>query len=150
MTDQFDPARLRELHEAATPGPWGVWREPIGSVADAMDELALQAQATDPIIDAVVLIDAGGKCPAITGCGPTSDANAALIVALRNAVPAILAMADENAALKAEVARLREANGILEDGLQEVGDDYPGSSCQEWCQQQVRAARAALAGGSHD
>lgn len=46
--------------------------------------------------------------------------------------------------LEAEVARLREANGILEDGLQEVGDDYPGSSCQEWCQHQIKQARAAL------
>ncbi len=49
-------------------------------------------------------------------------------------------------ALEAEVARLREANGILEDGLQEVGDDYPGSSCQQWCQNQVKAARQALKG----
>lgn len=54
------------------------------------------------------------------------------------------------AALRDEVERLREANGILEDALQEVGDDYPGSSCQEWCQQQVKAARAALNGGNHD
>lgn len=45
--------------------------------------------------------------------------------------------------------RLREANGILEDALQEVGDDYPGSSCQEWCVQQVKRARAAL-GGDND
>lgn len=44
----------------------------------------------------------------------------------------------------AEIERLRAANGILEDGLQEVGDDYPGSSCQEWCQHQVKMARAAL------
>ncbi len=51
-------------------------------------------------------------------------------------------LTNERDALKAEVARLRETNGILEDGLQEVGDDYPGSSCQEWCQQQVMAARA--------
>jgi cell division septum initiation protein DivIVA len=51
--------------------------------------------------------------------------------------------------LVAEVERLREANSILEDALQEVGDDYPGSSCQEWCQQQVRAARHAL-GDTHD
>ena len=44
-----------------------------------------------------------------------------------------------------EIERLREAVGILEDGLQEVGDDYPGSSCQEWCQYQINQARAALA-----
>ena len=48
-----------------------------------------------------------------------------------------------------EIERLREAVGILEDGLQEVGDDYPGSSCQEWCQHQIKQARAALAGDSH-
>ena len=47
--------------------------------------------------------------------------------------------------LRARNEALVKANGILEDALQEVGDDYPGSSCQEWCQQQVKAARAALA-----
>ena len=58
-------------------------------------------------------------------------------------------MLEDIATLHAEVERLREANGILEDALQEVGDDYPGSSCQEWCQQQVKAARKAL-GDTHD
>lgn len=53
-------------------------------------------------------------------------------------------IADGIRALIDENARLREANGILEDALQEVGDDYPGSSCQQWCQHQVKAARAAL------
>jgi len=47
--------------------------------------------------------------------------------------------------LRARNEALVKANGILEDALQEVGDDYPGSSCQEWCQQRVKAARAALA-----
>ena len=54
--------------------------------------------------------------------------------------------ADRIEALQAEVARLREACGILEDALQEAGDDYPGSSMQEWCQQQVKTARQALKG----
>lgn len=128
MTYKFDPAKLRELHEAAANVPWE--QAAPGSKIIFLDH---------PEQDDVSII---------AECDWSNDA--ALIVALRNAVPAILAMADENAALKAEVARLREANGILEDGLQEVGDDYPGSSCQEWCQQQVRAARAALAGGDHD
>ena len=44
------------------------------------------------------------------------------------------------------VVALEEAVGILEDALQEVGDDYPGSSCQQWCQQQVKLARAAMTG----
>lgn len=43
------------------------------------------------------------------------------------------------------VSALEEANGILEDALREVGDDYPGSSCQAWCQQQVKLARAIIA-----
>lgn len=47
--------------------------------------------------------------------------------------------------LRARNEALVKANGILEDALQEVGDDYPGSSCQEWCQQRVKAARAFLA-----
>lgn len=51
----------------------------------------------------------------------------------------------EVATLRARNEALVKANGILEDALQEVGDDYPGSSCQEWCQQRVKAARAALA-----
>lgn len=58
----------------------------------------------------------------------------------------ILALEAEIAAMKHDIERLREANGILEDGLQEVGDDYPGSSCQQWCQHQIKQARAALEG----
>ena len=57
--------------------------------------------------------------------------------------------AEREMAMRGEIERLREAVGILEDGLQEVGDDYPGSSCQEWCQHQIKQARAAL-GESHD
>lgn len=44
------------------------------------------------------------------------------------------------------IEQLAEAFGILEDALQEVGDDYPGSSLQEWCQQQIRFAHYTLKG----
>ena len=44
-------------------------------------------------------------------------------------------------AMLSKLERLEEANGILEDALQEAGDDYPGSSMQAWCRQQVRRAR---------
>ena len=36
---------------------------------------------------------------------------------------------------------LTEAINILEDALQEAGDDYPGSTMQRWCQQQIKQAR---------
>lgn len=51
----------------------------------------------------------------------------------------------EAADLRARNEALVEANGVLEDALQEVGDDYPGSSCQQWCQQQVKRAREIVA-----
>ena len=49
-------------------------------------------------------------------------------------------------AMQDHIKQLKEAFGILEDALQEVGDDYPGSSLQEWCQQQIRFAHYALKG----
>jgi len=55
----------------------------------------------------------------------------------------------ELAKLRVRNACLEAANGILEDGLCEVGDDYPGSSCQEWCVNQIKQARQALAGDDH-
>lgn len=70
--------------EGVTPGPWGVWREPTFTQADAIRELTFQVEST-PIADfakAVYLLDAGGKCPATTGCGPSSAANAAHIARL--------------------------------------------------------------------
>jgi hypothetical protein len=82
---------LGDLSDAASAGPWGIWREQIADAGAAAQELADQVYNTHPVIDALVMLDAGGKCPAITGCGPHSDANAALIAALRNNVPAIIA-----------------------------------------------------------
>lgn len=58
--------------------------------------------------------------------------------------------ADRIEALVKERDKYRDAVGILEDALQEAGDDYPGSSMQQWCRQQVKAARAALKGDDHE
>jgi len=43
--------------------------------------------------------------------------------------------------LECQVARLKDAFEVLEDALQEAGDDYPGSSMQAWCVQQIKRAR---------
>lgn len=113
MTQPVDIEALRALMERATAGPWDIWREPIKDIQDAIDEAMVQVQATDPIIDAMVMLNAGGKCPAMTGCGPTSDANAELIVAAINALPSLLT---ELEVLQAERGRMVEAlKGLLSE-----------------------------------
>lgn len=69
------------MSEQFTPGPWEIYAQPIESGQQAKDEFAFQIDSTSPIGPALYLIDAGGKCAAITGCGPTSEANAHLIKA---------------------------------------------------------------------
>jgi len=118
---------LEKLIAEATPGPWGVWRERINGPEGAIRELTDQVRHTSPVGDELVMIDAGGKCPAITGCGPTSDANADLIVFLVNNAPAILEALTERASMAAEIERLR---GIVRGwhylavGPDEMGDYY--------------------------
>ena len=98
-------AELERLAEIATPGPWNIYRQDCPTYDDIVNELLQQFALTKPTIPALVMLEAGGKCPALTGCGPTSAANAALIQAYRNHHATILA------ALRAagEVERMREA-----------------------------------------
>lgn len=113
----IDTTELRRLMEAATPGPWGIYVEEVEDRPSAIAALAEQVNGVpdDEFRKAMFLLEAGGRCPAVTGCGPTSQANAALIVTARNALPALLDAAEERDALKAEVARLREAMAIFAD-----------------------------------
>lgn len=53
-------------------------------------------------------------------------------------------------AAQAEVERLRGALRAAAEDLRTVGDDYPGSSCCEWCNTRADVAVAALAGGSKE
>jgi hypothetical protein len=46
------------------------------------------------------------------------------------------AMKDQYRDMQAEIERLRLA-------LKKVGDDYPGSSCQQWCYEQARIPLSA-------
>ena len=107
----FDIDEIERLLAAATPGEWGIWFEQINGQADkAIQELIEQVHATQPIGNSLVMLEADGKCPAITGCGPTSADNAALIVTLHNSAPAMIAELRE---LRAENARLRNDKGTL-------------------------------------
>lgn len=78
------------------------------------------------------------------GCKCKTDANASLIASAPDLARLALDQARELAAANARIDRMNVAIEILEDALQEAGDDYPGSSMQNWCQQKVKNARAAL------
>ncbi|MFM9829707.1 MAG: hypothetical protein ACKVOB_13355 [Sphingomonas sp.] len=106
MKDQLDT--LAELLAKATPGEWTVWQERTNTPDDAIVELAFQVGETDQFAGSLFMLNAGGKCPAVTGCGPTSEANAAAIVAavnfLRDNLPAIREQSDEVERLKQALA----------------------------------------------
>jgi hypothetical protein len=79
-TEAVSDAELNEMLaglEGVTPGPYDVWAEPTPTKDAAIDELAYQVMQSEPFAEAVYLLNAGGKCPATTGCGPSSEANAA-------------------------------------------------------------------------
>lgn len=88
---------LARLAEAATSGEWEIYPQSIAASTpertrdNAVAELTLQIDQTPEMGDILYLLAAGDKCPATTGCGPTSEGNAALIVALRNNLPTIIA-----------------------------------------------------------
>lgn len=112
--------RLRKLLTEATPGPWDVWRERTDTRDAAVAELVAQVESTEPFAGAVFMLNADGKCPALTGCGPTSEANANLIVA---AITALLDLAER--AAHAEQARAEERErcarvAVLEAALAEA------------------------------
>lgn len=79
MTDLALIERMKEAAGKATPGEWTVWKEPTPHRSDAIAELIGQVNSTEPFVGAIWLLNANGKCPALTGCGPTSEANAAHI-----------------------------------------------------------------------
>lgn len=95
---KLDKERLRVLAEAATPGPWGTidrgpfWGESEGDVIDHYGADVVGAEHVAPL----------GTQETTRGQMWLRDAE--FIAAARDAVPALLA---ENAALAAEVDRLR-------------------------------------------
>lgn len=103
-------AAIEKAMEGVTPGPWDVWEERTPTKADAIAEMAYQVENSDPFAEAVYLLNANGKCPATTGCGPTSAANAAYIAACSpDRMGVVLALARQAEALQRENAELREA-----------------------------------------
>lgn len=99
---------IEKAMEGVTPGPWEVWEEKTPTKAEAVAEMAYQVENSEPFAEAVYLLNANGKCPATTGCGPTSAANAAYIAACSpDRMREVLALARQAEALQRENAELR-------------------------------------------
>jgi hypothetical protein len=74
---------LKQLVAQATPGPWQVYREPHSGKESAMLSISELTLSTPNFCGEVFMLSApNGLCPALTGCGKDSDANAQLIARL--------------------------------------------------------------------
>lgn len=95
---------LRELHEKATPGPW--FEEKGGLIPSG------QPAAGWPSRDLIAATAAGqgNKIYAEPHGGISPPANQRLIVAARNALPALLAIAEAARALKAAHENIKKTN----------------------------------------
>ncbi|PZP49817.1 MAG: hypothetical protein DI595_12735 [Agrobacterium fabrum] len=77
---------IKKALEGVTPGPWEVYSEKVADKAAAIAESAYQVEHTEPFAGKIFMLNGGGKCPALTGCGPYSEANARYIAAVNPAV----------------------------------------------------------------
>jgi len=120
MTPNDRYAKIREaLEMGPTPGPWGIWVEPVRDRHEAIAELTEQVQSTDPFVGKLFFLNADGKCPATTGCGSNSEANAAYIAACDpDTIRELLAERDS---LAAENARLKEDRARFPDRPDDIG-----------------------------
>lgn len=84
---------LEQMDRAATAAGWGVWIEPTPTVDDAARELRTLAEGSEFSGQVVMLNGPTGLAPAITGCGPQSEANAQLICTMRNNLSELLRLA---------------------------------------------------------
>lgn len=121
MPNPIDKAaidRLRALDEAATPGPWTeddgfVHSEPVGRLADLHVEMRMRGEKPDFARPDTCVAKCQQYFFGIDGPQgqPEFEANADLISEARNALPALLAAAEENAALRVALENERPKRG---------------------------------------
>ena len=83
------------------------------------------------------LLSNGAACPLCGRQGQHSHSTDEIII-YRNGVK-------YGSSLRGESEHLGRVQGALKEAtaaLREVGDDYPGSSCHEWCHRQADAAES--------
>lgn len=78
MTDYTE---LRRLATEATPGPWTIHTEEVCSPIVAAMELSKLVHGSVFVPVLPMVVGSNGLATAVTGCGPTSVANAAYIAA---------------------------------------------------------------------
>lgn len=147
--DRHDLARLRALCEAATPAPWvpAQFPESAGPAARHYFE-ELLSYGSGEVFGAVVPIDGvplseSALWTVITGNGPTSEANAALAIAARAALPDLLDAAERLLAIDGALETVRldiEEKAYADEDWLNVGmvvwpdfvsDDEPEEVTQE-------------------
>ena len=123
-------SHLRELEQRATKAPWQPCRLAVETKAGLLAEFARYAETGNPALFHMIRVELwdGPAEVALVGHGPTSAANQALIVALRNAAPLLLAL--EEAARDVPLYAAKN-----NDGSFVVGSDCMGA---------LRTALAAL------
>jgi hypothetical protein len=124
-------ARIREAAGKATPGPWH-WKEELRH--DDMPRLLSPSGRVCDFGNSTQYYPSEGEPPSdedaahISTCDPTT----------------MLALCAEVEAVMGENERLRLALGRASNALRTVGDDYPGSSCHDWCHRAADDADTAL------
>jgi len=119
---------LRRVAEAATPGPWRAGGRKFKTVAEIVAVLEDMVRSGGLELYFVVLEEDRSTAVAVTGNGPTSDANARYIAAFDP--PTVLAMLD---ALD-EQERRSSGDESEEDHCPECrgyGRDWDGAPCDE-------------------
>jgi len=77
-------AAWNALSDAASPGEWTIYSEPVADYDEAKEEALRLVRETENLGSHMVMLNASGSCPALTGCGPRANANALLIANLVN------------------------------------------------------------------
>lgn len=97
---------LRRLATEATPGPWTIHTEEVCSPIVAAMELSKLVHGSVFVPVLPMVVGSNGLATAVTGCGPTSVANAAYIAAV--SPDAILALLADLDALRTRLAEVEK------------------------------------------
>lgn len=116
-----DTTRLRALMELATPRPWDGSLMRDGRQPEGAEEIGVVS-----LVDPRSAQKPDGTWTAAVVCrgmdGPTREANAALIVAAVNALPALLDAAERAERAEARVAEMEARLQFADDGLKKLTD----------------------------